>query len=159
MMAELNRCETLTRFCEAAAWSVDLQTVYKNIVDSGVDILNCDGAHLHLLTADGGYFVCHASHSDTQFIDKWKGVLPTSVGRLRWMIHSRRPILMDYERPNITDQTPPEALAFGYQSAVSIPLSGGGAKFLACIRSCTNESSLGPKKIRSSSLKSGASSA
>ncbi|NTU90185.1 MAG: GAF domain-containing protein, partial [Actinobacteria bacterium] len=120
------RYESLVSFCEAAAWSVDSEAVYQNIVDAGVTILGSDGAHLHLLTIDGKQFVRHASHADEQALAGRDSMFSVGVGRTKWMMRSRQPIFMDHLHPHCEDIVPEKAVELGFISAVSIPLLAGG---------------------------------
>lgn len=116
------RCDSLVRICESAAWSVDPETVYQSIVDTSVSLFECEGAHLHLMAVDNERFVRHASHSEKQALKDRKNEFGMGVGRVRWMIKSRQPILMNYKQPHIQDEIPASAIEMGYESAVSIPL-------------------------------------
>lgn len=119
------RCKNLVGFCEAAAWAPDPESAYQCIADAGVQVLGCDGAHLHLLTVDGRSFVRHASHNDMLPAELREGMLSVGVGRTKWMMRTRLPIFMDYEHPHREDVIPAESLELGFKSAVSIPILAG----------------------------------
>lgn len=119
------RCKNLVELCEASAWATDPESVYQCIVDAGVRIFKCDGAHLHLLTVDGCSFVRYASHTDGPVLSSRSNMLSVGVGRTKWMIRTRSPIFMDYTNPHVEDVVPKSAIEFGYRSAVSIPILAG----------------------------------
>ena len=112
-------------FCEASAWATDPESVYQCIVDAGVRIFECDGAHLHLLAVDGNSFVRHASHTDALAMADRASMLSVGVGRRKWMIRTRNPVFMDYMNPHAEDVVPKSAVDLGYKSAVSIPILAG----------------------------------
>ena len=118
------RCESLTKLCEATAWSAEPDLVYQRMTDAVVDVLRCRQAHLHLLTADGDRFITLAYHADEPH--RGERVLSATVGRMRWMMKTHLPIVMDYENPHCDDQIPEEAYLDGFKSAVSIPLVAEG---------------------------------
>ena len=111
--------------CEASAWATDPESVYQCIVDAGVRIFECDGAHLHLLAVDGNSFVRHASHTDALAMADRASMLSVGVGRTKWMIRTRNPVFMDYMNPHAEDVVPKSAVDLGYKSAVSIPILAG----------------------------------
>ena len=119
------RCKNLAELCEASAWATDPESVYQCIVDAGVRIFECDGAHLHLLAVDGNSFVRHASHTDALAMADRASMLSVGVGRTKWMILTRNPVFMDYMNPHAEDVVPKSAVDLGYKSAVSIPILAG----------------------------------
>ena len=119
------RCKNLAELCEASAWATDPESVYQCIVDAGVRIFECDGAHLHRLAVDGNSFVRHASHTDALAMADRASMLSVGVGRTKWMIRTRNPVFMDYMNPHAEDVVPKSAVDLGYKSAVSIPILAG----------------------------------
>ena len=120
------RCESLTRICEATAWSAEPELVYQRIVDALADVLRCNQVHLHLTAAGSDRFVKLAYHASGYHQSEWEDALPMSIGRMQWMVKTLEPIVMDYEHPHREDRIPVEAFEHGFKSAVSIPLVAEG---------------------------------
>lgn len=120
------RCESLTKICEATAWSAEPELVYQRIVDTLADVLRCKQAHLHLTAAGSDRFIKLAYHANGYHRSEWEDALPTSIGRMQWMVETLKPIVMDYEHPHSEDRIPVEAFEHGFKSAVSIPLVAEG---------------------------------
>ena len=119
-----SRYETLYAFCQAMEWTANSAAVYQRIVDTSVEYLECDSAHLHLLDIDGQTFVRHAFNVDaalSNYVDK---PINSSVGRMAALLESGDLIIMeDYAHPHAEDDIPAIALEMGYRSAISIPLN------------------------------------
>lgn len=120
------RSENLTRICEATAWSVEPELVYQRIADVVAEVLRCNQTHLHLPSVGGDRFIKLAYHANGYHESEWEDVLPSTVGRMQWMMRTHEPIVMDYEHPHSEDQIPAEASRYGFKSAVSIPLVAEG---------------------------------
>lgn len=119
-----SRYETLLAFSQAMEWAADTEAVYQLIVDTSIEYLECDSAHLHLLDIDGKTFVRHAFNIDTALSNYIEQPVTSSVGRMAMLIKTGNLIIMeDYANPHADDVIPPAALEMGYRSAISIPLN------------------------------------
>ncbi len=121
-------CEGLAKISESTAWQAEADQVYQRMVDTVVRILQCSEAHMYLMTSNSDGFVKCAAHlsEEGSLASEWEGLLPATVGRIRLMMHTCRPIVMDFCNPHTDDQIPFEALTLDYRSAVSIPLVSDG---------------------------------
>lgn len=121
-MTTRQRCEYLTRISESTAWSADLNTLLQSIVNAIAAALESRNAFLHLYSTEMNCFVKCASCTDIVDGPSYDKSRPLDIGRMRWMLHARRPIVMDYEHPHCCDVIPADAGKFGIKSAVTIPL-------------------------------------
>ena len=128
-IAPAERCESLARIAESTRWLDDTGAVYQNMVEAVARATHSHQAHLHLATVEGGWFARCASHdmngAPSFLKTDWEDLLPATVGRIKWMERTLRPITMDYARPHPCDQIPEGAAALGLRSAASIPLVAG----------------------------------
>lgn len=127
-----NRARKLAAIAEATRWSVDVETVYQQMVDAVADALCCDEVHLHLITVERDRFVKLAYHSEDCSAIVQRSHLPAKIGRMQRMLKTHEPIVMDCEHPHREDQIPPEAFEHGRKSAISVPLLAGGGVLGMC---------------------------
>lgn len=125
-------CEGMALVSEAAAWSAEMKGVYQNMVDAVAEAVECSQVHLHLVDYTGDCFVRKAYHADVLNSPAWTERLEVSVGRLKWMMRTGRPLITDFANPCAEDRIPEEAADVGAKVAVSIPLSADGTFLGAC---------------------------
>lgn len=121
-------CEGLAKISESTAWQAEADRVYQRMIDTVAGVLQCSEVHMHLMTSNSDGFVKCAAHlsEKNSLASEWSDLLPATVGRMRLMMSTHRPIVMDYRNPHADDRIPLKAVSQGFRSAVSIPLVSDG---------------------------------
>jgi len=126
----LGRLESLVRVCESAGWSAKYEDIFQNIADALAENLSADRTSIHLFDFNSDLMMSYASHPPAQA--EQSQVPPTvlqrrmTIGRIKWLIATHQPIVMDYLDPHPDDIPPDYALEMGIKCAVTVPLLSAG---------------------------------
>jgi len=127
----LSYLESIARICEATAWSDDYKDIYQNIVYALAEALQVEFVNLYIFDVDGDQMTTFATHASDEFmrLEDIKAAGSVSVkktiGRMKRLIETWEPIVMDYFSPHPQDEIPTGVLEDGFWGAITVPLLAG----------------------------------
>lgn len=117
------RLDDLIRISESTAWCSSPETASQRTVDALADALDCELALIHLLDISGDHLIRYTTHGDLPKHIPIDIRVSMATGRMRQMMLTHKPIIMDFQHPDPADRMPSGSLDF--RSAVSVPILAG----------------------------------
>lgn len=125
-------CASLLALAESYDLVHSLEEAYQGICAAVADILKCDETHLHFASIDETCFIKLAQYRNGESTYGWETNHPAIIGRMKWMLMMRKPVVLDYRHPHFSGKIPDHALSAGIVSGVNIPLLANGSVIGIC---------------------------